>query len=351
MSTDHLVVDGSFGEGGGQIVRTSVSLSAVTGRPLTLFNIRANRKPTGLKRQHATAVAAAARICGGDVRGATVGSDRLDFEPGPVRGGEYEFAVGTAGSATLVLQTVLPGLLLADAPSIVRLSGGTHNAWAPPFDFLDRVYAPLVSRMGPQLRVSLDRHGFYPAGGGRFAARVKPAARMDGFDLRERGRITRTGVRALVARLPRHIGQRECDTITRKLAWPRTCGTVIEIADSAGPGNCVMIEIESEHAAALFTGFGQRGVKAEKVAATVAREARQYLDADVPVDEHLADQLLLPLGLAAYTGGRGGTFRTGRLTPHAETHIEILRRFLEVEIAVAEPAPGKADVTIGQDYQ
>lgn len=347
MPADQISIDGSFGEGGGQIVRSSVSLSAVSGRPLNLYNIRAGRKSPGLKRQHVTAVKAAAEICGAAVRGANLGSSQLDFKPSDVRAGDYDFAIGTAGSATLVLQTVLPALLTAGASSTVRLSGGTHNAWAPPFDFLERVYLPLINRMGPNVRVSLDRPGFYPAGGGRFVVRVEPSRQLTGFDLAERGEITRRSVRALVAKLPRHVGERECDTIVRKLGWPKSCGTVIEVTDSAGPGNCVMIEVQSERGTALFTGFGQRGLKAEKVARGAAREARRYLDADVLVDEHLADQLMLPLGLAARAGGRGGTFRTLSLSQHAKTHIEILRRFLDVEIAVQPRESDEVDVQIG----
>ncbi|MBN1854532.1 MAG: RNA 3'-phosphate cyclase, partial [Pirellulales bacterium] len=246
MSTDQITIDGSFGEGGGQIVRSSVSLSVVTGQSLRIYNIRAGRRSPGLKRQHIAAVKAAAEICGATVHGASLGSSQLDFEPSGVHGGEYDFAVGSAGSATLVLQTVLPALLTADTPSIIRLSGGTHNAWAPPFDFLERVYLPLVNRMGPNIQVSLGRPGFYPAGGGRFTVIVKPSRQLNGFDLAERGQITGRSVRALVAELPRHIGERECDTILRKFGWPRSCGTVTEVIDSTGPGNCVMIEIQSE---------------------------------------------------------------------------------------------------------
>jgi RNA 3'-terminal phosphate cyclase (ATP) len=344
MSDKHITIDGSFGEGGGQIVRSSVLLSVVTGRPLTIHNVRAGRRPTGLKRQHVTAVTAAAEICGAVVRGATVGSARLDFEPGNVAPGDYEFNIQTAGSTTLVLQTVLPALLTVGGPSSLTLTGGTHNAWAPPFDFLDRVYLPLIRRMGPQVRARLDRPGFYPAGGGRFQVDVQPVRQLRGFDLMDRGNVVRRRVRAIVARLPRHIAERESDTILRQLDWPRSVGNVEEVADSNGPGNVVMIEVECERAGAMFTGFGQRGVRAEKVAAGAAREARRYLAANVPVDEHLADQILLPLGLAARFGHGGGTFRTLAMSKHAITHAEILRRFLDVEIAVDER--GKDDVAV-----
>jgi RNA 3'-terminal phosphate cyclase (ATP) len=346
MSDRHITIDGSFGEGGGQIVRSSILLSVVTGRPLSIHNIRAGRRPTGLKRQHVTAVTAAAKICGASVRGATVGSARLDFEPGRVESGAYEFAIQTAGSTTLVLQTVLPALLTANGPSSVTLSGGTHNMWAPPFDFLDRVYLPLIHRMGPEVRARLDRPGFYPAGGGRFQVGIQPVEQLQGFDLLHRGAVVHRRVRAIVARLPRHIAEREIDTALRQLGWPQSAGTLEEIADAQGPGNLVMIEVDCEHAKAMFTGFGQRGVKAEKVAAGAAHEARRYLAADVPVDEHLADQILLPLGLAARFGSGGGTYRTLALSAHATTHAEILRRFLDIEIAVDEQGKDDVEVTV-----
>src|SRR5262245_17441877 len=182
-----LHIDGSHGEGGGQIVRTSLALAIVTGRSVAIDNIRAGRKEPGLKRQHLTAVNAAAEICGGRVTGAAVGSRAVTLEPGPVRPGNYRFNVGSAGSATLVLQTVLPALLIADGPSSLMLEGGTHNPWSPPFDFLQRVYLPLVERMGPRVIARLERPGFYPKGGGRFLVSVQPSAVLRGFDLLERG--------------------------------------------------------------------------------------------------------------------------------------------------------------------
>lgn len=348
MQPDRVIIDGSFGEGGGQIVRSAVALAAVTGRPLVMENIRAGRKPAGLKRQHVTAVTAAAEICGATVAGATVGSQHLEFQPDRPRAGEYSFTIGTAGSTTLVMQTVLPALLVAEGPSTVTLSGGTHNPWAPPFDFIERVYLPLINRMGPATTAKLDRPGFYPAGGGQWKATTQPAGSLHGFDLTERRRLIEQRVTALVARLPRQIGERECDTAVRKLGWPKSSCHVQEISDSACPGNAVMVELRYEHVTAIFTGFGQRGVKAEKVAAGAAREAKRYLATDVPVDEHLADQLLLPLGIAAHLGGKGGTFRTLTLSRHAVTHVEILRKFLDIEIDVAEHERDNVTVRISR---
>ena len=182
-------VDGSQGEGGGQIVRSSLALALVTGRSLVVDNIRARRRKPGLMPQHLAAVHAAKRVCSGDIQGAEIGSACLRFEPHHVRGGDYSFDVGTAGSTTLVLQTVLPALLIADAPSTVVIEGGTHNPWAPPFDFLQQAFLPLVCRMGPRVTMTLSRHGFYPAGGGQLIVKIEPCPRLAGFDLLERGAL------------------------------------------------------------------------------------------------------------------------------------------------------------------
>ena len=337
--TDTLIIDGSFGEGGGQIVRSSLALSLVTGRPCVIENIRAGRKKPGLMRQHLTAVRAAAEVGGAEVEGAEIRSTWLRFTPGQVRAGRYEFSVGTAGSTTLVLQTILPALLIADGRSQLTLEGGTHNPFAPPFDFLAKTYLPLINRMGPTVEATLERPGFYPAGGGCITVDIRPAKQLTGLELTQRGPITARRVRAMVANLPRHIAERECSTIAQRSGWDRSCFEVEEIGGSPGPGNAVMIELESEQLTEVFTGFGQRGVKAERVAAGAWKAAQRYLAADVPVGEHLADQLLLPFGLAAHLGSGGGAFRTLALSPHATTHVEVLRRFMDLCVELEQTGP------------
>jgi RNA 3'-terminal phosphate cyclase (ATP) len=330
--TNSVNIDGSQGEGGGQIVRSSLALSLVTGRPVTIENIRAGREKPGLMRQHLTAVRAAAEVGDAKVEGDEIGSRSLSFKPKGIRAGDYTFAVGTAGSATLVLQTVLPALLIADKTSRLTLEGGTHNAWAPPFDFLDKAFFPIVNRMGPFVSAQLERHGFFPAGGGRFKVTVDPVPKLKGLTLLDRGEDGHRRVTALVSKLPTHIGQREVDTVAAKSNWAPNSYRVDEITDSAGPGNVLMIEIQSQHSTEVFTGFGRYGVKAEHVAEETLREARQYLAAGVPVGEYLADQILLPLGIAAWQGGGMSQFRTLPLSRHATTHIDILRQFLGCEI-------------------
>ena len=267
--------------------------------------------------------------------GAALGSTTLTFSPDQVRSGEYKFSVGTAGSGTLVFQTVLPALMLASAPSRVTIEGGTHNTGAPPFDFLERTFLPLIERMGPKVRLQLDRYGFYPAGGGRFCAEIEPCMSLKPLHLGERSPIVSRRVRAIVANLPRDIGVREVETAARRLDWDKTCGTVEEARNSAGPGNVVMIEIGTEGATEIFTAFGERGVSAEKVAAAAAGEARGYLSSSAVAGEHLTDQLLLPMALAG-----AGSFTAEKINMHAQTNMQVISTFLPVrfETARAESA-------------
>jgi RNA 3'-terminal phosphate cyclase (ATP) len=323
-----IVIDGSHGEGGGQILRTALALSLATGRPFAIDRIRAKRTRPGLLRQHLTAVAAAAEVGRAVVEGAAPGSTRLVFRPTAIVPGRYTFAVGTAGSATLVLQTVLPALLNADGPSDLVLEGGTHNPWAPPFDFLARVFLPILTRLGASVTATIERHGFYPAGGGRFHVAIRPTGRLQRLTLTDRGVTIDRRVIALVSNLDRRIGEREVGVVQDKLGWPAETGSV-EAPAAAGPGNVVMIEIASEQATEIFTGFGEMGVRAEAVAGRAVDEARKYLAADAPVGPYLADQLL-----AVLVAGSGGVFRTSALSRHTTTNIDVIRAMSGARIDV-----------------
>lgn len=336
-----LEIDGSTGEGGGQILRSSLLLALVTRTPVRLRRIRAGREKPGLRPQHLAAVEAAAAVGRARVEGAEVGSRQLTFVPGEVVPGEYRFDIGTAGSATLVLQTVLPALATAAAPSHLTVEGGTHNPLAPPYDFIERVYLPLFARMGPRFQARLDRPGFYPAGGGKIRLEVQPAPALAPFDLLERGAPLRVEARALVSRLPRHVAERELAVVRRELGWPQGALHVVEETRARGPGNALLLEVEHEGLTELVSAQGQKGVPAERVAEAAVAELQAYLAGGQPVGEHLADQLLLPLALAG-----GGRFRTGPLSLHATTHIELLGRFLPVAIEAVEVAPGVHEVSV-----
>jgi RNA 3'-terminal phosphate cyclase (ATP) len=333
-------IDGSAGEGGGQILRTALALSLCTGEPVRVANIRARRARPGHMRQHLTAVRAAAEVGRAEVSGAEVGAREVVFRPGAAVPGAYRFNVGTAGSTTLVLQTVLPALLSASGPSDILLEGGTHNPLAPPFEFLERAFLPLVARMGPRVTAALEAPGFYPAGGGRIRVHVEPAP-PGRLDLLERGAVRSCEAVAIVANLPGVIGRRELDAAAAVLGWPRERFRIQELRGSPGPGNVVHVVIESEHVTEVFTGFGEKGVRAEEVGTTVATEARAYLDAGVPVGEHLADQLLLPMAL-----GAGGAFRTLTPSSHTLTQIDVITRMTDARIDVSEVGEASHEVRI-----
>jgi RNA 3'-terminal phosphate cyclase (ATP) len=322
-------LDGSNGEGGGQVLRSALALAMITQTPFRIERIRAKRSKPGLLRQHLTAVQAAATICGAKVEGAELGSTALSFEPGPVRAGDYRFAIGTAGSAGLVLQTVLPALWFADGTSTVSVSGGTHNKAAPPGDFLAKVWQPLLARMGIDQDIKLERHGFYPAGGGMLAARVAPVDQLKRIELVDRGARRTVQATALVASVPGGVARREIDRVAAQLVCDDR--RVQELPASHGPGNVLLIEVEHDHVTELFSGFGERGLSAEAVADGAATEARHYLESDAAVGEHLADQLLLPMALAG-----GGVFTAVTASSHLRTNIEVIEKFLPVEIAVSE---------------
>jgi RNA 3'-terminal phosphate cyclase (ATP) len=324
-----ITIDGSQGEGGGQILRTSLALSLVTGQPFRIERIRAKRQKPGLLKQHLTAVEASKTVGCAEVKGAALSSQTLEFRPGPVTPGNFRFAVGTAGSATLVLQTVLPALLTASGHSTLTLEGGTHNPMAPPFDFLARCFMPLIHRMGPSVELELRRHGFFPAGGGQFHVRIEPAKKLARLDLPERGSIRSRQARILASKLPEHVGQRELTVVRDELKWrPDEC-LVEAVQFPVGPGNAVVLAVEAEHVTEVFTGFVERGRPAEEVARSAAGALEQWLEANVPADEHLADQLLIPMALAG-----GGSFRTTKPSLHTTTTAEVIQRFLPVPIRI-----------------
>jgi RNA 3'-terminal phosphate cyclase (ATP) len=324
-----IAIDGSLGEGGGQILRTSLALSLVTGKAFCIDNIRAKRQKSGLLRQHLTAVKAATEVGQARVEGDSIGSTRLSFVPGTIRPGSYRWAIGTAGSTTLVLQTVLPCLLTADKDTELVLEGGTHNQYAPPFEFLAQAFLPIVNRMGPKVEAKLERAGFYPAGGGRFRITINPIRKLSRVDIMERGEIVRRHGVGIVAQIPRRIAESEVETLKSMLSWEPECFHIEEIKDSRGPGNILICTIESRNITEVFAGFGERGIPAQQVASKVVDAVREYLSSDAPVGRHLADQLMIPMALSG-----GGKFRTLPLTRHSLTNIEVIRKFLDVEIAV-----------------
>jgi RNA 3'-terminal phosphate cyclase (ATP) len=331
-------LDGATGEGGGQILRTALALSMCTGRPFVMENIRARRAKPGLMRQHLACVQSAASVCGAQVQGDQLQSTTLSFEPGSVRAGEYEFNIATAGSCTLVLQTVLPALMLADGPSTVQLGGGTHNPMAPPYPFIAHCFAPLLRRLGVALELELLRPGFYPAGGGRIVARIVPAAAaaLEPVDIVERGAAQVPYAECLSPALPRTVAQRELAALGAALGWAGEQLRNLRSGHGEGPGNALMATLAHAQVTELLTSFGEKGVPAEQVAATLAAEVKAYQASDGALGEHLADQWMLPLALAVARHRRPAVFTCTKVSGHARTQIDTVEAFLPVRFAVAE---------------
>ena len=343
MSGNPVTLDGSFGEGGGQILRTSLTLSALTGRPLRLEKIRAGREKPGLKRQHLTAVKAAAAICGARVEGAELGSMRLDFTPGAIRGGSYRFDVGSAGSAVLVAQTVLPALLRAPEQSDVEITGGTHVSFAPIWEFFAESYLPQLRAMGARVEAECGTVGFHPAGGGRVRLHVEPFRDGDArpFSLTDRGALRRARVTAVVSGIPIDIAESEAEILCEKFPSLALERDVREV-DSPGPGNAVWVTLEYENVTAVFSEVGAFDLSRKVVAHRVMNAVRKYLRTGAPVGPHLADQLVVPIvGLPG-----AGSFAKGVDTPHETTNWHTVRAFLpDLEISRTE-TPGDPQIRL-----
>lgn len=330
-----ITIDGSLGEGGGQILRTSLSLSMITGQPFRIEKIRSGRRKPGLLRQHLTCVTAATAISSATTTGAELGSTALTFTPGPIKGGNYEFAIGSAGATTLVFQTVLPALLRAAEPSRVTLSGGTHNPFAPTFDYIERAFLPLLARMGATVDIKLHRPGFYPAGGGKWHAVIQPCATLQPLTLEDPGDLVTRRIIADVSNLPFDVAERECALAAHLLGWPAD-STQPRTVKADGNGNVLTIELGYADVTELFVGFGERKITAEEVATQTVKAVRGYLMTHAPIGPHLCDQLLLPMALAG-----GGSLVTGQPTEHTRTNIAVLETFLHVRFALDDLTGGR----------
>lgn len=340
-----LEIDGSTGEGGGQVLRSALTLSLVTGTPFRITKIRAGRGRPGLLRQHLTCVKAACEISGAEADGADLGSTTLVFRPTRrASAGSYAFAVGSAGSASLVLATIMLPLLLAEGEkaSVVRLEGGTHNPLAPPFEFLSEVLVPRLHELGFRIDATLERAGFFPAGGGAFTVSLGGGATREpqAVSWLERGEVTLSGT-VVVANLSDRIGGREKSALAEALGI-EPAQVAIKYVRSPGPGNAVMARAKAGDAVMeLVTAFGERGTSAEAVAEDAAAQMKRYLASSAPIGEHLADQLLLPLAL-----GAGGSFLTHEKSMHLTTNAWVLSRFLGDVVTFTDGRDGTTRVDV-----
>jgi RNA 3'-terminal phosphate cyclase (ATP) len=341
-------IDGRMGEGGGQVLRSSLTLSLCSGRPVRIENIRAGRRKPGLMRQHLACVRAAVAISNGSADGDALSSGKLTFTPGLVQSGDFQFAVGSAGSALLVLQTVLVPLMLADGPSTVRIEGGTHNAWAPPIDFLQQSFLPQLEKMGAKVNLRMERIGFFPAGGGVIFAEIQPLTRADAkpLTLMERGAAGHHYAILRRAHLAPNICDREWDAMRRVLLWDSNQRRDFAHDESAGPGNAVHAFLQFENVTEVVTSFGTRQRGAKDVGRDAGKQANSYLYHTAPVGQHLADQLLVPMALL-----RGGEFVTVEPSKHTVTNVEVLNAFLPDMAQITELDDGRFTVQIRDKLQ
>ena len=326
-------IDGSLGEGGGQVLRTSLALSMITGKRVEFKNIRAGRAKPGLMRQHLACVRAAQKVCGAGVKGDELKSLQLSFQPGKIKSGDYHFSVGSAGSASLVLQTVLPALMLAEGFSSLELEGGTHNPMAPPFDFLEKAFLPQLKKMGVEVDVDLLTWGFFPAGGGHMKVKIYPVEKLKSLSLMERGELISRKAEAWVSSILLSIAESEVKVLSEKLEWDEIFAK--KVNEPKGPGNIIMALQEYENVTEFTSSFGERGLKAARVADRLVREVRKYQLSEAPVGEYLADQLLLPMALSGK-----GEFLCTELSSHSRTNMEVIQKFIDVSFSVEERASG-----------
>lgn len=324
------VVDGSYGEGGGQIFRTSLTLAMYLGEPVRIKNIRAGRKKPGLLRQHLACLNAAKEISGAEVEGDYLGSQDVTFMPGCINGGSYEFAVGSAGSTTLIFQTVLLPLLAASETSTLTLSGGTHNGMAPSYEFLTKSFLPIMRSMGGDIQTQLERYGFYPAGGGLWQAVIRPNTRLKHLSLRYEDEGRSVKAVAMSNKIPRHVAQRELNQVALMCKLKEE-DLEIRNVNAVGPGNMVSVQLDRGGFVNVFDAFGQKSVSAEKVADKSIRMLQLFEQAKVAVDEHLADQLILPL-----ICGKGGEFTTTDPSQHLLTNIAVAEKFVGNRIELSK---------------
>lgn len=323
-------IDGSYGEGGGQILRTALSLSCILRKPFRISNIRKTRKNPGLRPQHLTGVRAAALISGAKVKGDSEGSLELSFEPGEVRPGDYLFEIGTAGSTGLLAQTVLPplGVGVID-PSTLTLKGGTHVPWSPPFHYISEVFLPMLCRLGVDIRASMESCGFYPKGGGKVRFVIMPAKVVRPGEFLRRGKILRIEGLSAVGNLPLSIAERQRNRVLEGLKEAGDIPVDIELKEvpAFGQGTFVFFSAVSEGSLAGFSSLGARGKRAETVGEEAAREFMDYYRSGACLEPHLADQIVLYLSLARGTS----SFTTSSITTHLRTNLWVIEKFIPIE--------------------
>ncbi len=333
-------IDGSFGEGGGQIIRTSLSLSILTSQTIEIFNIRAKRKKPGLQAQHLAAVKAAEKISQAKVSGAKIGSQILRFEPQKIKSGKYEFDIGTAASTTLVAQTILPPLIFAKQPSEILIIGGTHNPLAPSFHYFSEVFLPMIKKIGIKIEAKLEKYGFYPRGGGRIRLFLEPTQKLEPKYFLKRGEILEISGLSIVANLPLEIAERQKQSLIKHLSDlflscqeyqnNQLVKTAVARVQTLSPGTFVFLKAKFSNVLAGFSSLGEYGKPAEKVGQEAVGQFIKYYQSNKCLDYYLADQIVLYLAISK----KSFAFTISEITNHLLTNIWLLEKFLNVKIKV-----------------
>ncbi len=330
MAREMIEINGREGEGGGQILRSSLTLSGISGKPFKMNGIRAGRQKPGLMRQHLTAVLAAAEVCQAEVIGAELNSMDLLFVPGTIKSGKFHFKIGTAGSVTLILQTIIPLLWKAEGESSIIIEGGTHNSMAPTFDFLQNTFAKSLQHIGVKMDLKLHNWGFYPAGGGVVEAVVKPWNATQKMNLLTRGQFIKRECLAVIANLSEQIAIKELEVVNKQLQWRKDEQQIVHLKEARCPGNVLLFKLNYDNVELVISSFGEKNISAERVAGDGVKQVKKYLLSQAYADEYLADQLLLPLAIAG-----GGSFSATEISSHSLTNIKVIEIFLDCRFKVS----------------
>ncbi|MBD3288414.1 RNA 3'-phosphate cyclase [candidate division KSB1 bacterium] len=333
-------IDGSLGEGGGQVLRSSLALSIITEQPFEIYNIRARRKKPGLQPQHLKCVEAAAAISQAETDGAALGSTRLVFKPGKAVAGDYHIDIGTAGSTSLVLQTIYLPLAFLQTESNIIITGGTHVPWSPVFHYLEFQWLPVLEQIGFDMKLSLQQAGFYPKGGGKIASQIRPVSELKNIELTERGKLQQIWGISAAANLNASIIERQKAQMQRRLSRKNIeCDIRNETMPSRWKNTMALLFAQFENGSGCFTALGAVGKRAEKVADEAFTGLSEYLYTSGCVDKYLADQLLLPL---AFATGKS-RYSTSKITQHLLTNRDVIRPFTDIEIHI-KGNPGQEGV-------
>jgi RNA 3'-terminal phosphate cyclase (ATP) len=342
-----LEIDGSFGEGGGQVLRTSLSLSCLLIKPFRIFNIRKKRKKSGLMPQHLMAIRSLKLISNAKVKGDSEGSTELLFEPGEITAGDYFFDIGTAGSTSLLLQAILPPLIFANNRSSLTLKGGTHVPFSPPFHYISKVFIPVLKKSGMTAEATIESYGFYPKGGGKVHFEIRPADKIEAVHNLERGQLKKVYGFSGVGNLPSSIAERQKNAALTILISQGIHAEIETISVSTlSQGTFIFLVAETENCLAGFSCLGERGKKAELVGEEAAKEFLDYYSKSACLDRHLADQIVLYLAISKGES----SFTTAEISGHLLTNLWVIEKFLGVRYTIEGEMGNPGKVTINPHY-